>query len=1084
MHDLSSSETDSRDKEICSPDRDLPKKTGKAFENRKKKWSVFVRTDYCQTKIHGRVTLHVRMIRTIMSPLRKPDNMRFERLILLTAIFISLATSVPVLGAEPVKLAGNPLDGIYIGTHIEALSEGELFKFLAEQWDIDDVFQQKMLSGELHTDDKIRFRIDNLQGGYQARLKLSGEPGPPAVVQWGVNEAMQKALEQKFKPVEGGIFTLNFMPHSYWLRFQVLNESNREQRLVLELDRYLFSFAHLFVLTDQETTVQRGDFIRPLHERELWYKNIAFTLPARPGINSYYLRLDSWFADIIPLRLWSGEAFTAHVAFDSAVLGTIAGVFIFIFIYNLFIYFSVRDPSYIYLSLMTLCGLATHLASTGFGFQFIWPQTPYLSFQLLYFFLPLTHALFLLFCRSFIEIPNLTPRYDRVLIGLSALFFISALTVFIPALSRPIFLASLAMEHLYYLAVLFPAILSMKQRNRAGLFLLIGVSLHLLASLEWFLSNLNIIPYELTNYLHIKGVSFLVIMTLGLADKINALKKSLLDLNVNLENKVAVRTHELSTKTEELTRVNLKLTELDGIKTRFFTNVSHELRTPLTLILAPLQSFLKGDYGRVSKANLFILESMKRNGDRLLKLINDLLDFSRIEADGMVVERRQTDIGKLIAACVSSVETGAASQGIALSFTDEAGGLMLPVDTDLIEKMLYNLIGNAIKFNKPGGSIQIRLSRSAGECRIEITDTGIGIPQDKLETIFDRFGQADTSTTRKYEGSGIGLALVKEIVQLHDGRISVDSRLDQGTQFMVILPVYPTAPAGKAVETLVDQSGEIEPLHHAAEPSSVPTELNQTRADKSAAILIVEDNPDMSAYLEGLLGQTYHTAKAFNGLEALERIDGAEFDLVLADLMMPEMDGYELLEKLRARDEHQYLPIIFLTARTDTPGKIEGFDKGVNDYMTKPFDPEELLARIRSHLKFKALKKELFLKLKKESTRKSITDTTRVKVESVKQFIADNFQDDISRDELATAVDMSPDHLGRSFKEITGLKISDYLNCVRADEAKKRLEKTDDKIIDIAFAVGFGSLRTFNKAFQEIIGKTPSACRRNHPSKE
>jgi signal transduction histidine kinase/DNA-binding response OmpR family regulator len=974
----------------------------------------------------------------------------------------------PALGLEPIQLQNNPLDGEYIGKHVTVLNEKEVFSWLAPKWNIDEVFKQKMLSGELHSDNQVQLKIVNLPDGYRAEMNRAGEQGQSQGAEWRVTDVMRKELLPKFKAAGSKIFSLNFMPHSHWLRFQISNNSPEERHLILELDRYWFSYAHLFVAKNGEVLVQRGDFNLKIDERKVRHKNIAFNITVLPGTNTYYLRVDSWYADVIPLRLWSNGEFYNHVAFDSALLGIIVGVFLFIFVYNLFIYSSVRDPSYIYLSLMTLCGLATHLSGSGLGFQFIWPNNPIMGFQVLYLFLPLSFMFFLLFCRSFIEIPKVTPKFDKIIVALSILFLIFALTVFIPGLNQKFFLMSLVFEHLYYWPIIFPAVLAIKKGNRAGLFLMIGISLHLLSSMEWFLSNLDIIPYQLMNYLQLKGVSFLLIMTLGLADKINVMKKSLSDLNINLEAKVTARTEELFKKTEELSTANIKLTELDKIKTRFFTNVSHELRTPLTLVLAPLNSFLKGDYGKISKANLYIFESMKRNGDRLLKLINDLLDFSKIEADGMVVDKRQCNFTDLLSDCVSNAETGASSQGIQISFEDKTDGLMMLLDPELMEKAVYNLLGNAIKFNKPGGSIQVSLSQREEECYISITDSGIGIPGDKLESIFDRFGQADTSITRKYEGTGIGLALVKEIVQLHDGHIQVESNLDQGTKFVIVLPIYPLA---KEPSSEVRNESPIDEESHKISSSRL-SEIDQ------ASVLIVEDNQDMATYLDGLLSKHYQTTVAYNGIEALEKFDKTSFDLVLADLMMPEMDGYELLEKIRARDEHLNLPVIFLTAKTDVPGKIEGFEKGVNDYVTKPFDPEELLARIHSQLKFKQLKENLLVRLKKESTKKSITETTRIKVETVKQFIHNNFREDLYREQLAEAVEMSPDHLGRSFKEIVGQKISEYLNKIRVDEASKKLRESDEKVIDIAFGVGFGSLRSFNKAFQDIVGDTPSNYRR------
>jgi len=1006
-----------------------------------------------------------------------------------TALMV-LFTGFSILGAEPIRLAGAPVRGDYIGKHVSILSEKDLFTHLAEEWQIDAVFKEKLLSGELHSSGQVQFRIEDVPSGYRAHMNLVDEPDRKQTAEWGVNDVRNAEIADKFIPSNKNIFNLDFTPHSYWLHLQVDNENSSEQGLVLELDRHLFSYAHLYSIRDREIEVQRGDFINTLQQRKIKHKNIAFQIKAQPGINDFYIRVDSWYSDVIPLRLWSDDSFREHKELDLAILGIMLGVFLFIFAYNLFIFFTVRDYSYIYLSMMTLCGLAIHLSTTGLGFQLVWPENPLMDFHLLYLAMPLSFAFFLLFCRSFIEISGMTPKVDRVLMVMTTLFMIIAALFFVLDVGTrgAVFGAIFLIDHIYYLPVLIPTVIAIKRGHRTGIFLLIGILLQLLSGLEWLLSNRDIVPYYLINYLNIKGVFLLVIMTLGLADKINVMKRSLTDLNVNLESKVRARTSELSKKTDELLDANIKLKEMDKLKTRFFANVSHELRTPLTLILAPIDSFLKGDYGKLANANRYIFDSMKRNGERLLKLINDLLDFSKIEADRMVVKKNRCNLSNLLSYCLSSIEASANSQEIEISFSDSTGGLEIQVDPDLIEKAVFNLLSNAMKFNQPGGSVRISLSQERDNCVIKVEDSGIGIPGDKLETIFERFGQVDDSATRKYEGTGIGLALTREIVQLHDGEITVSSQVGRGSEFTILLPAQDwerpipalngLKPTEAGLMTSPVTSFESKEELGKKRPPRSTEELSPKSVSDQATILIVDDNPDMVAYLDQLLVKSYQTITAANGKEALQKWENLDVDLVLADLMMPEMDGYELLQKLRSDGDNENLPVIFLTAKTDTPGKVKGFEKGANDYITKPFDPDELLARVKSQLKFRQLRETLLESLKKDQSKKTITETTRIKIETVKAFLKENYGDEISRDGIATAVDMSPDHLGRTFKELTGERILDYLNKIRIAEASTRLKTSNDKITDIAFDVGFGSLRSFNKVFRDIAGLTPSAFRK------
>lgn len=987
----------------------------------------------------------------------------------------------PILSAEPVRIANRDLNGKYIGKHIEYLNEKVLFLNLSRSsWDVREIFKEKMLSGELHSDDRIKLEIRNLPVGFRAHLSRLDEPDSTQTVEWGLDGIMQEEISSKFKQSENSVIRLNFFPHSYWLRFKILNVSTEKLDLVLEMDSHYFSLVDIFIPTGNRILRKRGDFIQNLQQRELQHKNIAFAISAIPGISAYYLRVDDRIG-VIPLRLWSKERFTSHVAADSAYLGIISGIFLFIFFYNLFIYFSVRDPSYIHLSLMTIFGLATHVTSTGFGFQLLWPYNSLVGFHIHYLSQPLYFVFFLLFSRSFIDIRSITPRIDKLIKLLIFVFVLMALSFFVlPLQARiPFFGLMFLLDFFYYLPILFSAIVAARNGNRAGIFLFIGIVLNFIANMEWVLSNLDIIPYSLINYIHIKGISILIIMTLGLADKINTMKKSLADLNVNLEDKVRLRTKELARRTDELYEANLKMKELDRVKTKFFANVSHELRTPLTLLLAPLDSFLKGDYGKQTKSNTFIFESMQRNAIRLHKLINNLLDFSKIEARKMSLDLKTCNVSKLLAYCISNIESSAASQGIEVSFEDRTGGLTTQIDPDLMEKAIFNLLSNALKFNQANGTVQVMLEKNGDEFQITVRDSGIGIPADNLDSIFDRFSQVDTSSTRKYEGTGIGLAFTREIVTLHNGRISVSSELGKGSEFAILFPC--TSPEGSELlsETIDGETFPVEEKRLQLETGSSRGKNSRQTAGKSETILIVEDNNDMLDYLNSLLCKNYKILNAFTGEEALRLMSREPIDLMLADVMMPGMDGYELVQAVRANEQYEGLPIILLTARSATSDKVEGIEKGANDYITKPFSPEELSARIKSQLKFRLLKEKVLSNLKSIQAKKSITENTRVKIETVKEFLRENYSDDISRIGLADAVKMSPDHLGRTFKESTGEKISEYLNRIRITEASTRLRETNDKIIDIAFEIGFSNLRTFNKVFRDMMGDTPSVFRKN-----
>jgi len=972
-------------------------------------------------------------------------------------------------------------EGSYIGRYTEYSSEGVLFPAISKKWVVPDIFKEKMLSGELHTDGIIDFKLKYVPNGYLVTMQSREDTGVHAAITWGVYDILEKDVADQFVKAEKSVFRLDFRPHSYWLRFQIQNQQTVARNLVLELDKHTFQSVDLFLPQEKGYLARRGDFIQRLGDRESRYKNQAFNFAAQPGITIYYLRVDSWLKDVVPLRIWSHEGFQRHKTNQNALLGIIAGIFVCIFFSIFLLYLFVRDRSYIYLSLMTVCGFLLHISSSGFGLQFLWPDYPLLGLYFAGLAFPLSFAFFYFFCRSFIDLELYTPAMDRVVKGLALISLALALATLLLPLNykKGIMGLILAIDKVYYLPLLYPAILAVRNKDRSGIFLLIGISFFLLSNLEWALSSIDVIPYHLIDYIHLKGAGFLIIMTLALANKINAMKDSLAELNVNLERKVEERTGNLLSKTKELELANEKLKELDRAKTRFFANISHELRTPLSRITAPLDSFLQGDYGKMSKSNRYILASMQRNADRLLRLINNLLDFSKIEARKMKLRVNACDMPELLSYCMANIESAAAHRGIDTVFNDMTRGLIAYVDKDLLEKAVFNLLANAIKFNRKGGSIELRLEAEEDRFWIRVRDTGIGIAEDMHAVIFERFGQADTSSTRKYEGTGIGLALTKEIVDMHRGEIYVQSRPGEGATFTICLPVNKREKGlrSDALGTYTEIDDQWPGRTGDASRLPLPEEREQAGTQDNT-VMIVEDNADMRTYLDMLLRKHYATLTADNGKSALEILKTNQVDLVLADLMMPEMDGFEFIRIVRQLDAYANLPIIILTARSDVPDKVEGIDLGANDYLVKPFSPDELLARIRSQMKFRRLREAYLKSGMLGRAKKTVTEESRRKIEVVKKFLDENFIEEISRDGLAEAVEMSPDHLGRMFKQYTGHKISDHLNRKRIAAACKELEETNRKIIDIAFGVGFDSLRTFNKVFLDSVGVNPTNYRK------
>ncbi len=398
------------------------------------------------------------------------------------------------------------------------------------------------------------------------------------------------------------------------------------------------------------------------------------------------------------------------------------------------------------------------------------------------------------------------------------------------------------------------------------------------------------------------------------------------------------------------------LSDLDRAKTAFFSNVSHEFRTPLTLLLGPLESLrreLGADHGKAEHVEL-----AHRNALRLLKLVNTLLDFSRMEALRGAAELRPVELGGFTAELASVFRS--AVEGAGLRFEVDSPPLEEPVDVDpeMWEKIVLNLLSNALKFTLEG-SISIRLAKRDGAVVLTVADTGIGIEGDALNHIFDRFYRVRGIEARTHEGAGIGLALVKEMVEFMGGTVAVASTPGAGTVFEVSLPLAArraTAVAARVGEAapgfVAEAMGWIDP----ASPSDPAPGAVEARGGR---VLLVDDNADMRTYLRNLLSVHWEVEGAADGVEALEAIQHRRPDLVLTDVMMPRMDGFELLAALRADPSTRDLPVVILSARAGEDAAIEGLAKSADDYLVKPFTAQELVARVSANIALSRVRAEL-----------------------------------------------------------------------------------------------------------------------------
>ena len=521
-----------------------------------------------------------------------------------------------------------------------------------------------------------------------------------------------------------------------------------------------------------------------------------------------------------------------------------------------------------------------------------------------------------------------------------------------------------------------------------------------------------------------------------------------------------------------------KMHEVDEIKNRFFENISHEFRTPLTLIFGPATDVIEKTKESYTKKNVGII---KRNANRLYGLVNQLLDLSKLEAGKMKLEVCEQNIIPLLKGIFLSFSSFAERKKITLKFNTMEENLKVYIDRDKVEKIINNLLSNAFKFTPEGGNIDFTVDKKINKVEIKITDNGIGIPVNRIEKIFDRFYQVDSSHTREGEGTGIGLALTKELVELHKGNIKVKSKEGEGTTFCVQLPLgkdyfRQEEIVVKESEDMTESNTEDFELVTKSYRKKEKTEIEVLSGTNKSLLLIVEDNSDVRNYIISHLEEKYRIEEALNGEDGLEQALKHIPDLIISDVMMPKMDGFEMCNKIKTDERTSHVPIIMLTAKATIKDKIEGYETGADDYIMKPFDAKELRVRISNLLEQRKRLREHFRKQGvfelNDKTMTSVDKNFLIKVtEIIGNHISDtSFNIDIFSEEIG----ISRSQLHRKLVALVGEPPSELIRRIRLSNAAKLIDKKFGNISEIALEVGFSNPANFANSFRKQFGMSPS----------
>jgi signal transduction histidine kinase/ligand-binding sensor domain-containing protein/CheY-like chemotaxis protein/AraC-like DNA-binding protein len=543
--------------------------------------------------------------------------------------------------------------------------------------------------------------------------------------------------------------------------------------------------------------------------------------------------------------------------------------------------------------------------------------------------------------------------------------------------------------------------------------------------------------------------------------------------NQVLENK----NQELSRQKEEIIEMTEKIKEADEKKISFFTNISHELRTPLTLILGPLENIMQEN--KQNPQNYEQLKVVFKNANRLYRLINNLLDFRKIDNDSMKVQLAINNIVMFVNDVVYVFEVIANKKGIDLYYSHDVDEFNLYFDFGKLEIILYNLLSNALKYTETGGKVKVNLVTNSDSIQIQIQDNGIGINEKELNNIFNRYYQIET-TSSVNKGTGIGLALTKELVELMDGNINVVSEVGKGSTFAISLPVLDLNSINKhkfIVNENVNRTIDEQTLALYL-PDDVTESIQENISNTNGAekILIVDDNDDLRHYIKNCLKDKYTVFEARDGKEGISVAINKLPQLIISDIMMPEVSGIELCHQIKTNIVTSHIPVILLTAKTATETQIEGYQTGADDYITKPFQKELLMVRIQNLIESREKLRKVFkTKVELEPAEITVTSTDERFIMKAMEIVESNIDNpDLGAAELVNGLGMSRSVVHVKFKELTGLSTSEFIKTIRFKRACQLLKQNKHRVSEICYLVGFTDPHYFSKSFKKMYGASPA----------
>jgi signal transduction histidine kinase/ligand-binding sensor domain-containing protein/DNA-binding response OmpR family regulator len=523
--------------------------------------------------------------------------------------------------------------------------------------------------------------------------------------------------------------------------------------------------------------------------------------------------------------------------------------------------------------------------------------------------------------------------------------------------------------------------------------------------------------------------------------------------------------------------------ELNEAKLKFFTNITHEFRTPLTLINGPVEYLLKNTSDEEAKTSL---KTIQKNSFRLLNLVNQILSFRKIEAGQEQLRAKHGNMVTFLLEIVEVFKNATSAKEITYKFTPSQKEIWLNFDHEKLEQVIYNLIANAVKFTKPKGQIEVKISADEEEAIIEVIDNGIGIPKELHEQIFLRFYEKSPLTHFEAKGTGIGLAISKELIEMHQGKLSVESEEGLGSRFIVCLPIAKNQLHEQSAHKIIDEHKiqidekliqttlmDVIPSKSNEDPNA---KLQEQWIEDRSKVMIVEDNNEVQEFLVKLLIKDYNLISANNGNEALEKCLTIMPDIVISDVMMPEMDGISLLNAIKTRLEISHIPVVLLTARNNEEQKLHGLSIGADDYISKPFHPDELTFKIKNILAQRSIAREKFAKIITLDPKViAISNADEIFINDMLEILEKNMDNaNYNLDILAVDLAMSRSVLFAKIKNLTNQTPNNFIKNFKLKHAAALLNTEKYTVSEVCYKIGFKDQKYFRKIFFDQYGVNPS----------